>query len=89
MLITFANSLDDGPDLGQNYLTLMLFLKEFSKKMILKKISRQQKNLKNCPVGKELLRVMLIMLQVMWQNLCRNQIQMCMFLVMVDTLGGW
>ena len=64
MLITFANSLDPdqarqyvGLDLDPNCLTLWwYFWKNFSKKLILKKINRQQqqkKNMKNYPVGKK------------------------------------
>ena len=47
LLVTFANSLDPdqaqqnvGPDLDLNCLTLMVFLKDFFEKMILKKVSR-------------------------------------------------
>ena len=35
---------------------LMVFLKEFFQKIILKKISRRQKSMKNYPVGNELIR---------------------------------
>ena len=49
MLITFANTLDldqdrqnVGPDLYPNYMRLLMFLKEFLKRLILKKVSRQQ-----------------------------------------------
>ena len=61
LLITFANSLNPnqaqqnvGPDLGPNCLTLMVILKNFLKKSILKKIRGQINSIKNYPAGKEL-----------------------------------
>ena len=64
LLITFANSMDPdqdwvqqniGPDLDPNCFDADgIFLKEFFKKSILKKISRRQKNMQNYPVGKKL-----------------------------------
>ena len=57
-LITIANSLDPDqarqnvrPDQYLNCLTLMVFLKEFLKKSILKKISRRQKKHERFPRG--------------------------------------
>ena len=55
LLITFANSLDPGqarhavgPDLAPNYLIVWWYsLNNFLKKLILKKISRQQKSMQN------------------------------------------
>ena len=58
--ITYANSLDQdqarhnvGPDLDPNCLTLRWYSVKKSKKMILIKISRWQKNMQNYPGGKE------------------------------------
>ena len=59
--MTFANSLNQdqarqnvGPDLVPNYLTLWWYSRNyFSKKLILKKISRRQKSTTNFPGGKE------------------------------------
>ena len=62
LLITFANSLDPDqawqnvrPDLDPNYLKLWWYSwNNFSKKLILKKISRRQKSMQNYPACKEL-----------------------------------
>ena len=62
LLKTFANSLDPdqarqnvGPDLDPNCLTLWWYSwKIFLKKLILKKIHRQQKSMQNYPACKEL-----------------------------------
>ena len=43
-----------GPDSDPNCLTLMVFLKDFFEKVILKKIHRQQKSMQNYPACKEL-----------------------------------
>ena len=63
LLITFANSFDPdqarhnvGPDLNLNCLTLMLFLKEYIKKVFffLKALQTIKKIIKNYPACKEL-----------------------------------
>ena len=69
LLITFANSLGPdqarqnvGSDLDSNCLTLWWYSwKKFSKKLFCKEISRQQKSMKNLPVGKELTLQLLIL----------------------------
>ena len=61
--MTFANRLDPdqarqkvGPDFDPICLTLRWYSrKNFLKKLILKKISRRQKSMKNFPRGKELM----------------------------------
>ena len=78
LLITFANSLDPdqarqnvGPDLDQNCLTLWSYSwKNFSKKLILKKISRRQKKRETkFPMAKELIKQLVVKL---FSQICFN-----------------